>query len=367
MSRFVIGEASAADDAELCELMRSTTMPGTVEFAFETEPSVFRAIGVQGRHAQVLKVCDSETGRIVACGVRAVRPLYVDGSVTDVGYLSGLRIHPAYRGGSLLMRIYRTVRDADEANDAPAPFYLTTILTENLAARRLLESARAGLPRYDHLGDLTTWIVPPQANRGLPQVECVSGERLGTGAILRFIERHGPARRFFPCLRPGEWGGRLYPDLHAKDFFGVLHNGTLSGVAALWDQRAFKQIRVTHYDWRLRWTRSLFNSFSRWTGMPRLPRLGERVNQGCLAFAVTRDNDSQSWLDLIAAALQLPGAKQFDYLSLGLATRDPRNAVMQKLRALRLASRVYCVTFSGRPVVPKRWRRENFFLETATL
>jgi len=155
MSRFEFKIATREDDAALRELLAATPMHGDIELAFAREPSYFDASAVDGKYVQVVSVFDKKSRRLIGMGSRAINPCYVNGQVTNVGYLSALRLLPEYRGkAALLARGYQFFRELH--NDHRAPFYLTTVAADNTPAIKLLTTQRAGLPIYHPLGKYCT-------------------------------------------------------------------------------------------------------------------------------------------------------------------------------------------------------------------
>jgi hypothetical protein len=143
MSRFEFTLATPADDEDLRRVLSLTPMEGRIRVAFAREPSYFAAASVDGNQLQVGVCRDKATGHVVGMGSRSVSRRYVNGRPQPVGYLSGLRLLPEYRGqGGLLARGYKFLRQLHADN--AARFYLTTISEDNEPAQRGLK--RSGGP-----------------------------------------------------------------------------------------------------------------------------------------------------------------------------------------------------------------------------
>ena len=111
MARVAFAPATADDDASLRRLLAENPMEGRIRVAFEREPSYFHAVEVQGRFAQVIVGRDLETGALVGVGTRTVKPAFVNGEPRPLGYLSDLRLLPAYRGERALIENTRRALD----------------------------------------------------------------------------------------------------------------------------------------------------------------------------------------------------------------------------------------------------------------
>src|SRR5574342_320852 len=141
--------ASERDDPDLRRLLRENPLPGSISLSFEREPCYFDASSVEGEFHQTIVARESDSGRVIALGHRSVRPLFVNGRVQDIGYMSQLRVNPTYGKGLYLARgLAGGFKKYHELHqDGRAPFYLMSVIEDNLPARRLLTS---GLPEYPH-------------------------------------------------------------------------------------------------------------------------------------------------------------------------------------------------------------------------
>lgn len=337
-----IRPAEHGDEPRLRELLGGSAMPGWVRLAFGREPDFFHAVGVQGKTNQVMIA--EAGGRVVGMGCRSVKPLWVNGERMDFGYLGGLRLHPGARGGTWLARGYAALRRLHEAD--PAPAYLTTIVEENSHARRLLASGRAGLPHYLDRGRYITHAICLQGG-GAPRpgagVEIRRGDEIGLEPILGFLREFGRRRQFFPVLEAGDFGGAYLRGLGVGDFCVALKAGKILGVAAAWDQRAFKQVIVRGYAPPIRFARPVLSALLRFAGFRGLPAAGRSLNSVYVAFACVRDDDPGVMRALLGRirAEHRDGDNRF--LLYGLHERDPLAAAVRDFRAFRYVSRLYLV------------------------
>ncbi len=109
--RVRFGLATAADEPALRHLLRRNPMPGAISLSFQTEPDYFRAAAIEGPFQQTIVGKDGATGALYGMGSRAVRPLYVNGQVTPVGYFSQLRVDRRQEWGMGLARLATRNRD----------------------------------------------------------------------------------------------------------------------------------------------------------------------------------------------------------------------------------------------------------------
>src|SRR5688500_16082267 len=96
--------ATPDDDPAIRRLLATNPVPGHITLSYEREPDYFAGCGTMGHFWQVLVAREEETGRVVGLACRATRPLFVNGQVEEVGYLSQLRVDNAYRGRWLVAK-----------------------------------------------------------------------------------------------------------------------------------------------------------------------------------------------------------------------------------------------------------------------
>ena len=86
--------ARARDEPELRRLVSETPMPGAITVAFEREPDFGRGAAVEGKRVDVVVARAGERAVGLVCHAR--RDLFVNGEVTELGYLGMLRIRPGH-------------------------------------------------------------------------------------------------------------------------------------------------------------------------------------------------------------------------------------------------------------------------------
>jgi hypothetical protein len=349
MSRFAFELATPADDAALRGLLAATPMDGHVSIAFAREPSYFAAAAVEGRSVQVGVARDREAGRLVGMGSRSVNRRFVNGEQLPVGYLSGLRLLPEFRGqASLLARGYRFLRQLHE--DQAAPYYLTTIAADNEVARNVLTSGRAGLPIYHPCGDYCTLTVSTSRFyiNGTPHrvaTQIRPANEPDRNAILKFLNDNGPARNFFPSYESGDLftTGGLLCGLAPDRILLAFQGNEIVGTLGCWDQRAFKQIIVHGYRAWLRAARPLHNAWAILRNRPTLPAAGSALNTSIAAIPIIRHNDRDVFRQLLTTLLRRMAVQKIPTLLLGLHESDPLLPVARPFSGREYRTKLYIV------------------------
>ncbi len=325
--------ARPSDEPELRRLLRDNPMDGTIRLSLEREPDAFLAASVEGRPHATVVLRDTRSGRIVGMGSRAVMSVFVNGAPRRVGYLGQLRLERGARGRHLLIRGFERVRALRAAGEEP--YDLTAIVADNARARRLLGAGLPGLPSYRPLSPFVTRVLPTwPAPRAVSGIEPAGPARLAEAAAC--LERNGPrfqmARRWTAADLASEERCR---GLSASDVFLAFRGGRVAGCAALWDQRAFKQVVVRGYARPLARARPWINGLARILGTPRLPAPGAPLAQAYLSHLAVDGDDPVIFARLLLAVLAEGGRRGLAYVVAGFAESHPLLAVARRLRRAR--------------------------------
>jgi hypothetical protein len=338
--------ATDADDAVLRALLRANGMRGWVEMAMQREPSFFAARTGLGEEWAVIA---EEHGRAVGMYTVAARRLFVDGRAQQIRYLGGLRVAAAERHRIRHLRAgYASVRTLVPQNGA-VPWWFTVIGSENVRARRLLEAGVPGLPTYHFLGDYVTLALPTARSRRCALWRAASETDLDE--LMAFYNAEAPRFALTPVL-----DGVLVRAVGLERFYVIELAGRVRGVAALWDQRSFKQIVAAGYREPIGRLLPVYNLYARLFRRVPLPPRGGALNHTFVAFLALADEIRQDAGEVVGDLLS---HCETPIASLGLNSRNPLNEELRTFRPIRYPARVYGVTFEAsvpavdRPVQPE--------------
>lgn len=362
--------AKPEDNAELLEFSARAEMPGAIRFSFDRSPNYLAALRVEGFHSDVLVCRENKTGRLVATGQRSVKKVFANGDATTVGYLSGLRVEPEFRSAPFLSRGYAQLRALRAGH--PASFDLTTIMEDNLPAKKVLLSNRLGLPAYHDFGRFCCMAFGLH-EKHKPVTRTKFSVRRATPAdardVVEFLNREGRAKQFFPEYRVEDFGcpGGLLSHLEWNDVFLALRGTELVGVLAAWNQQAFRRWRVNGYAPWLRLSRHLINLAARFRRMPLLPPAGSPLNGFNLALVCIRDSDRKIFRALLDEVICAQRSRHSFFLA-GLHERDPLLPELLARPHVSLDSRLYVVDWeNGNRVIQNLDRRRVPYLELGAL
>lgn len=336
-ARVLFELARPDDDAELRALLREMPMGDRVEVAFLREPSFFRAAAVQGTAVQVIVARGG--GRIAGVATRAIRPGFLNGEACDVGYLGDLRLRPEFRGGTVLARGYRFLRDLHA--DGRTAVYTTVIVEGNRRALETVAGNRAGLPTYTDLGRILTPAI--YVGRAFPALdaEIVRGSTELLPAIVAKLNEN--RLQFAPAYTEADFLDGRFPGFRLEDFHVLRRAGSVAGVLGAWDTGSFRQTVVTRYRGVLGALRPIVNLVWR----PPLPPPGRALRHFTVSFVST--DDREAFRVLLRHVYRDALGGPYEHFTLALHERDPRADILDEYPRTPFGGRLFAVTFDGPP------------------
>ena len=313
-------QAGLDDDSAIRDLLRRNDMDSWVRMSIEREPSFFHGENVMGQSSAVIARRSDPPHQVVGMYSMAVQQTHVNGAPVKTGYLGALRVNPEYRHRLRILK--NGFASARALSDFDALPVFTSLASENLAARRLLEANLRGMPCYSSVGDVESMgfstrqgksggLLQPAAPADIP-------------ALVEFFNSSAASYQFAPVLNR-QWLTEL-PDsggLRLDDFWLLKDGARLRGCIAIWDQRAFKQIVARGYQFPLNLLLGGYNLYASLTGRLSLPRPGKQLQQVFLSFLALDIQAGDSVTEIIREALMIARRKSAWVGTLGLSTRNP--------------------------------------------
>jgi hypothetical protein len=367
-TRFAITLADRGDEAELRALLRENPMNGSMQVTFEREPDFFAACAIRGNFHQVGVGRDLESGRIVGLGTRSIADTFVNGQRAAFGWLSDLRLHPAYRGGTLVARGYRFLRQLH--GDDRVELYGTVIFQDNQTALQTIAAARAGLPAYHNLGVIHCPGINLRHRKPAIASNCeiVCGSRELLPEIVDCLNRNNARKQFAPVHDVENFiHGNRWKDFQPSDFYVARKRNRVVGVVGRWDQSSFKQIRVVSYSNHLRWIVSGASAVRSLLGTPSFPMPGEYVPFFYVSFIAIDQDDAGVFRALLRQVYNEAVGSSFRYAMVGLHERDPLLAAVKDYSLTPFAGRLFCVCFADSEPAYRTLDSRVPYVEAATL
>ena len=321
--RYLCESAGPGDIQAIRELLQQA-MPGKVSFAMTHGPNHHAAINLASERVDEVVVRDRskpEPG-VVGYGYRAVRSVYLNGSVARVGYLGGLRCEQSLRAAFRVLGSAFNTLAAKRASDE-TPYDLTSIMADNTVVRRGIEKDLPGLPAYVPIGEMVTLTI--QAKRhGRLQKHVRSANVGDTEMIQGLLDQIGPGyqgRQAWQLLptRGSASSERPLP----TDYLIFDNTQGHQGCIALWDQRALKQIVIADLAPSLGRLRHAINLAAFTTGRPLLPGPGNQLDMAYASHGAFDLEDDKTATALIAGTCAIAAKRGIPLVSIGLPANAP--------------------------------------------
>ncbi len=346
MSRFEFSLATSSDDAALRARMAQDVLEGNIAVSFRREPDYFAGAALQGQQMQVIKCVDKISGQLVGMGARLSSPAWVNGQKRTLGYLADLRGDPAYRGGTLLARGYRFLRQLHEQQ--PLPLYYSVILEGNRPALETIASGRAGLPCYRPLGRMLTPAIHLDLPRRIRRQKGVTVERAQPSQlpqVFAFISRCYSRKQLAPVYTPEDLQTGRLRGLQAEDIWVATKENQIIGVLAAWDQKGIRQTHVESYSPSLRLMRPAYNLLAHLSPLKPLPEPGARLPYFYLALCAIADDDAGIFRVLLSHLYAHYRKGPWHYCIAGLHETSPLAAVLKDYRRVPAAGHLFVVHY----------------------
>ncbi len=254
---------------------------------------------------------------VLAYGQRRVLPVRHNGRSSWLGYLATLRRDPSMAGTDLIialtncLHLLHTERQADEY-----PYDLTSILYNNVRAKRLLERGIRGMPHYHPWQTYTTSLFSARAAAQLPTHNCVRiAQEQDKEALYTLLESQSSTVHLDYRRLP-------FPDR----VWIWEEQGHIQGCLALSHQGFDKHIAITRMPAALSLCRHPINVLRTLQKRPPLPPPHVPIQQGMLGMA--HCNTQQQATALLAAAGRYARNKALHILCLGMSKQSLFTSVL---------------------------------------
>lgn len=352
MTDIEIRLAELEDDPELRRVLSESAMDGDISLSFEREPDYFIGAQVAAPEYQIIVAKDLEIMKIVGMGSRALRPLYINGEVQTIGYLSQVRIDPNYRAMRKgLVRAFKYLHALHR--DDKSPYYFTSIFEDNLPARRLFTKGLPGLPKLYEYTRMHTLAIysrrKKRENKPDQSFKIVRGSERYRQGILDCLYRNHARYQLSPFWREDLIFNEVNtPGLSPQEFFIAVKDEQVIGCLAFWDQGDFKQTVVRGYSKRLGYFRQIYNLVSGVLGLPVLPSVNSKIDYAYASLLAVDQDSFDVYQALLRNLYNHAVEGGYSYFMLGLCDDHPFLAyTANKYAHIDYRSLIYLVTWDS--------------------
>jgi hypothetical protein len=185
--------------------------------------------------------------------------------------------------------------------------------------------------------------------------------------VAQFLQSHGRQRQFFPVWT-AESLANLFPlGLRTEDLRIARRGKNVVGVAALWDQTAYKQTVIHSYSGWLKAIAPLYNLGAHWIGRTRLPLSGDQVHSAYASLICIANDEVDVFRVLIRELYNLACSRQLSYMLVGLDSRDPLLPAALEYPHVLYESRLYLAEWPEGEGIHEQLDRRPAYVDIATL
>ena len=295
-------------------------MPAAVSLSIEREPDFFALSRARGCPRTL--VAEAE-GRIVGCVSVARRPARVAGRASEVAYIADLKVAPAARGRGLGARLVAEAMGEEARTRPPVPL-LAAVAAGNRPIEHLRERLGAAAGVYDSVDMkcLQLFAAPGSQSAGVAIGRAGPKDEAELAALLDGFYRE---RRFAPVFEGGGLARILArsPGLGLSDHWVARRAGRIVAAVALWDQAAFKRVRILRLTPTLRAALAGLAIAARFLRLPAPPQPGGLLRLAFLRHPAHAPGEQAALAALLRSATRQAQAAGHHFAVLTAAHADP--------------------------------------------
>jgi hypothetical protein len=342
--RFMIRKATTEDGPEIVTILEEEASPGNPQLVFSRRPNGYLSMKREGEHVCIWICIDTSNSEIVGFGAYSINTCFVNGVISPVAYLFGLRCRKKYRlkASRMIPLIYNQIYH--ELQTQKVTIVFTTILSENIATKNMFTKSHKNIPDYIFLDRYEVFVLSPKKQhfRKVPEtITCTSAKNLKKETVVDFFLTEGKKRECFPLIHEQA----ALPE----DFFEeclVLFDKTTGNIVAAgycWNQRSYKQLIVAGYHGILKMVQPI-SGVLQFLGFPSLPSKGQELNIATLSFYLVRD-ERDDYFDWFLAEC-MKRNHNADQILIGAGPQFPHRKQLEKRPHWNYTSDIYLVEWN---------------------
>lgn len=313
---FYFYPATNEDNNDIDELLRNPDFKGDLQLLYTRGDNPVDSFHKDGDKTLILCGRHKNTNTLAGFGVCNINKMYIGGSLEEVAYLSGLRVHPDFRRKTLrLIDAYSIMMDWISENGVK--YIITTILSDNEVFQKLVSKKRKNFPEYKRIGDYRVWIIPSIRPFKKIKTSIRPIKESELNILEDFYDKYGKNLYLYPKL-----------DFEKLDYrnFRIVSKGDEIICSIYLNSRSDKKQILHAYEGKysyIKYIRGILPLF----GYPVLPVEGRELDYRYISYYLCKPGEDEILSDLILdsamedskinyiAAGCMVGSKLDDYLS----------------------------------------------------
>jgi ribosomal protein S18 acetylase RimI-like enzyme len=336
LDRIEIREATDADNEALLALTRATPMGGRIALRIDREPDFFALLRARGEAVVYVATHDHE---VVGCLSAAIHASYVRGTLEKIAHVGDMKVHPAFRGRRVTLRLIATLQTRLQAEGVDVCFSL--VADGNKPVMTIAEG-RHGTPAQVQLGRFFVdelipspfrrksrrYVIGPACEQDLPEIAAIldrlSRERnFAPPVLLQELEK---------CLAPA--GPKAF-----RQMMVAREAGRVVATLTVEDTRNLRQNVLVGLPSSLRVALPILRALTFPIPGFSVPHLGGQLSMLYVRLMACAEGCEEALRPLISEARALAYRHRFTFLSVGLHERDPLRLVVEGIPRFTFTSR----------------------------
>lgn len=354
------------NDREILSFLKRQRMQGKIQLFLDRTPSFFDSLDVEGQKVKVMSLRHPDSNQLMCLGCMAEKNYWINGRQQEekVGYLSSLRIDPQFQSMGLLSKASQFLQAEHEANH-PDRIYLSTILEENVLAKKILTAPRPGVPNYEDLGLLITGFFPVAKKIWTNRLQESDGRLTVRKAnttdlpqLAAYWKMESVKRQLVPIYTETDFLSEtgILRGLNVEDILLAFRDQNIVGCLALWDQSAYRRWVINSYAPSIKLTKGIFNFVAPFLNRPKLPKENEPFQYRIVSL-ISIQNDDLNVFESLLHELWKTQVENDLVISIGFHERDPLFKIIRPKIKQKLLSRLYLTHWPDDRSLAKKFDR----------
>jgi hypothetical protein len=348
-----IREASANDNADLIDLVKSTPMDGLISLRIEREPDYFRLLSLRGEGKVFVATI---MNRIVGAISVTYKIAHINGKPRKIGYIGDLRVYPEFSGSRIILNLLYTLLEYSKSIDVD--IYFCVAAKGNKKVKSLFEG-RFNFPPFYSVGDFYVYqILPLPYYRRQTKYKTTRASKDDLNEVSSILNNFNNRLEFSPFFSNDDLAREMntLSEYSESDFFITKNTDTILAALSIFDTSLVKSNVVIRMPSYLRSIISLLNITGKIIPIPPLPKTGEAVNILYIRHLSCRSNASAALKSLLLQVCKLAFRRRYSFVTVAFHERDPMRRLVRFLPRFTFISEGFVTSLRGDTEVIKNIR-----------